>query len=77
VLRRPPQPDSPLLLVNHWIATFPPSPRRNERIGGVLLERRLVRCERRRQQLPNLAAVNFYERSDVVGIAARLNARRP
>jgi hypothetical protein len=51
------------------LATFPLSPRRNERIGGVLLERRLVRCERRRQQLPNLAAVDFYERSG--------NARRP
>jgi hypothetical protein len=69
--------DSPLLLVNHWIDTFPPSPARNERIGGEFLERRLERCELRRLRRPNLVAVDFYERSDVLGIADRLNGRRP
>jgi hypothetical protein len=67
--------DSPLLLINHWIATFPPSPVRNQRIGGPTLRRRLADCERDREQLPNLVAVDFYERSDVLRIAQALNAR--
>jgi uncharacterized membrane protein HdeD (DUF308 family) len=68
-------PDSPLFLVNHWIDTFPPSPSRNGRIGGAALARRLARCERRRALLPNLVAVDFHERSGVVEVVQRLNAR--
>lgn len=70
------EPDSPLFLLNHWIDTFPPSPSRNERIGGSFLEQRLSRCEALRRQLPNLVAVDFYERSDVVDSSAELNAAR-
>ena len=66
-------PDSPMLLLNHWIDTFPPSPRRNQRVGGRVLERRIARCERERRMLPNLVAVDFYERTGVVDIAARMN----
>lgn len=69
-------PDSPLFLVNHWIATFPPSVTRNERIGGDVLRDRLERCERERGLLPNLVAVDFYERSGVDEVAAELNRRR-
>ena len=68
--------DSPLFLINHWIDTFPPSPSRNERIGGRVLQQRLSQCERSRGLLPNLIAVDFHERSDVVEIARRLNAAR-
>jgi hypothetical protein len=67
--------DSPLFLVNHWIDTFPPSPTRNERIGADYLSERLSRCERSRRLAPNLIAVDFYERTDVVGIAAKLNTQ--
>jgi hypothetical protein len=67
--------DSPLLLLNHWIDGFPPSPSRNQRVGGGVLERQVERCERVRRQLPNLVAVDFYERTRVVAIARRLNAR--
>ncbi len=67
------RPDSPMLLVNHWIPPFPPSVTRNEQIGGRFLERRLRQCERRRRMLPNLIAVDFYERSGVVEAARRLN----
>jgi hypothetical protein len=70
-------PDSPIFLINHWIDTFPPSPSRNERIGGGTLEGRLQQCERQRRLLPNLVAVDFYERTEVMRIADRLNARRP
>src|SRR5688500_18119354 len=67
--------DSPLLLMNHWIDTFPPSVARNRAIGRAFLDRHLARCERERDLLPNLVAVDFYENTDVVGIAERLNAR--
>jgi hypothetical protein len=67
--------DSPLLLINHWIDGFPPSPSRNERVGGSVLERQVDRCERARGQLPNLIAVDFYERTRVLAVARRLNAR--
>jgi hypothetical protein len=67
--------DSPLLLLNHWIDGFPPSPSRNERVGAGVLERQVERCERARRQLPNLVAVDFYERTRVLAIARRLNAR--
>jgi hypothetical protein len=67
--------DSPLLLLNHWIDRFPPSPSRNERVGNAVLGRQVDRCEQARGQLPNLIAVDFYERTGVVAIARRLNAR--
>ena len=53
---------------------FPPSVRRNERIGGGFLRRRLSR-ERCRGLLPELVAVDFHERSRVVEVADALNAR--
>ncbi|HWT92592.1 MAG TPA: hypothetical protein VN238_06320, partial [Solirubrobacteraceae bacterium] len=67
--------DSPLLLVNHWIDTFPPSPSRNRKIGGKVLRDRLARCEKERRMLPNVVAVDFYERSGVVDAVRRLNTR--
>jgi hypothetical protein len=71
------QTDSPLLMLNHWIPPFPPSVTRNQRIGGGFLRAWIGRCERERAMLPNLLAVDFYERTDVVGIARRLNAEQP
>ena len=65
--------NSPLFLVNHWVDTFPPSPSRNERIGGEVLRRRLEGCGHERGLVPNLVAVDFYERTGVVALAARLN----
>ncbi|HEV2873994.1 MAG TPA: hypothetical protein VGW14_02500, partial [Thermoleophilaceae bacterium] len=70
------RPDSPMLLLNHWIDTFPPSVSRNGRIGARFLERRALRCGRIRGLVPNLLAVDFHERSDVVEVARELNARR-
>lgn len=67
--------DSPLLLVNHWIDTFPPSPRRNRAIGGDFLARRLARCERAREMRANVVAVDFHERSGVVAAVRELNDR--
>lgn len=65
--------DSPLLLVNNWIDSFPPNPRRNREIGGEFLTRRLARCEREREMTPNVVAVDFYNNSVVVAAAQALN----
>lgn len=69
-------PDSPLLLLNHWIDTFPPSASRNARIGNNVLRKRMAACERERGMLPNLPAVDFYELTGVVRIAHQRNAVR-
>jgi hypothetical protein len=69
--------DSPLLMINHWIPPFPPSVTRNQAIGGAFLHTRLGRCERARDMLPNIIAVDFYERTGVVGAARRLNEEQP
>ena len=67
--------DSPLLMLNHWIDRFPPPPSGNQRIGNAVLARQVDRCEQQRGQLPNLVAVDFYERTGVIALAKRLNAR--
>jgi hypothetical protein len=71
------EPGSPMLLLNHWIDTFPPSVSRNDSIGADFLGRRAQRCGHERRLVPNLLAVDFYERSDVVEVARRFNATRP
>lgn len=65
--------DSPLLLVNHWIDSFPPSPRRNRTIADGFLERRLAECEAEMGLQPNVVAVDFHHASGVVEAARRLN----
>ncbi|HEY1509165.1 MAG TPA: hypothetical protein VGF93_09210 [Solirubrobacteraceae bacterium] len=66
---------APLLLLNHWVDTSP-VPRAslaevvNQR--GPLL-RRAQTCERLRHRLPNLVAVDFYRRGDVLGVVNALN----
>ncbi|MEH3055073.1 MAG: hypothetical protein PGN13_13920 [Patulibacter minatonensis] len=65
---------APLLLVNHWIEAYPPNPRSAEIVNQppFLLDR-ARRCMRERGLVPNLLAVDFVERGDVVGAAATLN----
>jgi hypothetical protein len=70
------KPDSPLLLVNHWIPPFPPSTRINAAIGHrAFLRSRLERCQRERGAEGAIVAVDFYERGSVVEVARRLNDR--
>lgn len=66
-------PDSPILMINHWIDDFPPPPSDNAAIGGRFLRDRIRDCERRRGISPGLVVVDFYERSGVVAIAESLN----
>jgi hypothetical protein len=66
--------DSPLLLINHWIPPFPPSPRLNAAIGtAAFLRRRVRRCMRERGEEGAIVAVDFYERTAVVRVARELN----
>jgi hypothetical protein len=69
-------PDSPLLLINHWIPPFPPSATKNAAIGrAAFLRDRAERCMRERDRRGAILAVDFYERTSVVAVAKELNAR--
>jgi hypothetical protein len=68
------KPDSPLLLINHWIPPWPPSPRLNALIGRAsFLRRRVRRCMSARGFEGAMVAVDFYDTTSVVRVAAELN----
>jgi hypothetical protein len=70
---------APLFLVNNWVDTSP-APRAsiaatvNERSA---LLRRVQTCQSIRHRLPNLIAVDFYKRGDVLGVVRTLNGLSP
>jgi hypothetical protein len=69
--------DSPILLLNHWIPPFPPSPTVNAQIGrAAFLRARILRCTRERHISGAIVAVDFYQRTAVVNVAQQLNSRR-
>jgi hypothetical protein len=66
---------APLFLVNHWIDTTP-LPRVS--LAAIVNARkpllaRAQACQRIRDHLPNLLAVDFYKRGDLVAVVNRLN----
>ena len=65
---------SPLLMVNHWVDGFPPPVEANEEVTSLhdLLERAHT-CRKQLGRVPNLFPVDFYDTSDIVEAAARLN----
>ena len=67
-------PESPLLLMNHWIDRFPPPVRDN---GDVSQRRTVLRrvrsCRDARGDVPNLIAVDFYDRGDVIPAVGEFN----
>jgi hypothetical protein len=66
--------DSPLLLINHWIDTFPPVPALNVPIGrAAALRRRIKECEAERDVPGAIVAGDFYQQSDLVKVAGELN----
>jgi hypothetical protein len=68
------KPDSPLLLINHWIPPFPPSLTLNTRIGRApFLEERIQSCLRQDGTKGAIVAVDFYQRTAVVKVARELN----
>ncbi len=66
---------APLFLLNHWIDTTP-VPRAS--LAAIVNARqallaRATTCQRIRHRLPNLVAVDFYRRGDVLGVVNTLN----
>ena len=74
---RPNRGDSrnPLFLLNNWVDTSPLPQVRNARVVNAYptLLRRARECQRLRDRLPNLVAVDFYEEGDVFGVVDTLN----
>ena len=70
--------DAPFFLLNHWITTDPlprPSDALKVNAYDALLER-ARECERIRDHLPTLVAVNFYLEGDVFRAVDELNGLR-
>lgn len=68
------EPDSPILLINNWIETFPPLPALNAPIGRAdALRQRIAQCEAERNLRGGIVAVDFYQQTDLVKVAAQLN----
>jgi hypothetical protein len=63
-----------LFLLNHWVARYPPRPSdaRTVNAHDFLLDR-ARRCEAIRGLAPNLVAVDFYDRGDLVAVVDELN----
>ncbi len=69
------QPDSPILMLNHWIDDFPPPRGRNRAIlSRKFLVDRALRCGRERRLPASFIAVDHYDLGDVIGAARELNA---
>jgi hypothetical protein len=66
---------NPLFLLNNWVDTSPLPQVRNAAIvnEAANLLRRARICEALRERLPNLVAVDFYEKGDVLGVVRELN----
>jgi hypothetical protein len=66
---------APLFLVNHWASTDPvPLPSHASQVNAYEpLMARLRECQRIRKHLPNLVAINFFRRGDVLRAVDTLN----
>jgi hypothetical protein len=66
---------APLFLLNHWITTDPlPQPSHAEKVNAYKpFLRRARECERIRDHVPNLLAVNFYRRGDLFRVVDAIN----
>jgi hypothetical protein len=70
--------DAPLFLINHWIDTSPaPKPSNAAKVNAHdALLARVHECERDRDLLANLIAVDFYREGDLFGVVKELNGER-
>ena len=67
-------PDNPLFQINNWIEKIPRDPDLAARINSVKsLVGRSRLCERIRGLAPNLLAVDYYDRGNVLGVTNVLN----
>ena len=66
-----------LLLVNHWQFSIIPSPYDAKNANRYdVLKRRVEGCERERGLVPNIIAVDFAERGDLLRVVRELNSGR-
>jgi hypothetical protein len=70
---------APLFLLNHWVDTTPaPRPSLAEIVNSrSALLTRAQACMRIRRRLPNLVAVDFFRRGDLLGVVDALNRLTP
>lgn len=67
---------SPMLLINNWVDTFPPLPALNAPLGGAAaLRRRIEQCTAERGIRGAIVAVDFYQQTQLVKVAAELDGR--
>lgn len=67
-------PESPLLIMNHWVDRFPPPPTAARNVNRRrVLTRRIAACRERLGRVPNAIAVDFYERGDAISVTRELN----
>jgi hypothetical protein len=69
----------PLFQLNHWVEKLPRSPRMAEKVNGFdFLVRRARLCQQlRNDALPNIVAVDYYNKGDVVDVTQALNGLPP
>jgi hypothetical protein len=72
---RGPASGAPLFLINNWVSSTPaPLPSNAAKVNAYEpLLARARECEQLRHHIPNLVAVNFYRRGDVLGVVDALN----
>ena len=67
-------PDAPLFLINHWVTSSPPNPATGSDANShAVLEKRVEQCLRERGLSPNIIAVDFAERGDLLTETQELN----
>ena len=66
---------APVFLLNHWISTDPvPRPSDAKKVNAYdPLLQRARECQRLRDHVPNLVAVNFYRQGDLFRVVDTLN----
>src|SRR5262245_12108971 len=70
-------PDAPLFLINHWVTSSPPNPATGSDANThAVLEKRVDQCLRERGLAPNIIAVDFAERGNLLTETKELNDER-
>jgi hypothetical protein len=68
-------PERPLLIMNHWVDGFPPSPVAARAVNRAdALRGRVAECVERLGRRPNVIATDFYDEGDVIEVVRDLNA---
>jgi hypothetical protein len=67
-------PQNPLFQLNHWVEAIPRSPTTAAKVNAFkFLHGRAKRCDKKRDLLSNLVAVDFWEQGDLFEVTRKLN----